>query len=222
MASATRPVSVVDPARTAPWTGSANTPPVLFKGPRRKTYKVAPGTTPNGTSDNLFAAMPIEAEGFDDFFAHVLPRTLRAARRLTGDPWAAEAVAVEALARAHARWERIAPLPWRDAWVLNAACKRALRSIRRHPPLSAAGRGGNVPESALRWHELIALLHQLPRRERETTVLRYVCELAEADVALALGVPARTVKAHLQSAGASLRASIDVDIEEVSVHEPHA
>ena len=37
-------------------------------------------------------------EDFDEFFLRILPRTIRAARRLTGDPWMAEDVAVEALA----------------------------------------------------------------------------------------------------------------------------
>ena len=45
-------------------------------------------------------------EAFDDFFLRILPWTIRSARRLTGDPFLAEDVAVEALARAHARWER--------------------------------------------------------------------------------------------------------------------
>ena len=44
------------------------------------------------------------SDGFDEFFVSILPRTIRAARRLTGDPWTAEDVAVEALAKAHARW----------------------------------------------------------------------------------------------------------------------
>ena len=51
-----------------------------------------------------------EGEDFDEFFLRILPRTIRAARRLTGDPWIAEDVAVEALARAHARWGRVGPL----------------------------------------------------------------------------------------------------------------
>lgn len=221
MASTARPVSVVDPARIPPWSGSASTSPALCQGPSPEIYKVAPLPTRNDTSDSPPGAMPKDVEGFDDFFADVLPRTLRAAHRLTGDPWTAEEVAVEALARAHARWARLSPLPWRDAWVLNVASKQALRRVRRHPPVPASGPGGNESAGAIRQRELVAFLHRLPRRERRTIVLRYICELPEPDVALALGVSARTVKAHLQSAGASLRANIDVDTEEVSVHETH-
>ena len=80
---------------------------------------------------------------------------------------------------------------------------------------------GNNCEGAPRSHGLVACLHLLPRREREAFVLRYICELAEPDVALALGVSVRTVRARLRSAVTSLRANIGVDIEEEGVHEPH-
>jgi RNA polymerase sigma-70 factor (ECF subfamily) len=193
---------------------------VLFAPPRPGTYKVVPGTTRDNTSDSPFDAMSKEVDGFDDFFANVLPRTLRAARCLTGDPWTAEEVAVEALARAQASWARIAPLPWRDAWVLRVTCTQALRRIWRPTPLSALGLAGNESEGAL-GRELVACLRRLPRREREATVLRYICKLPEPDVALALGMSARTVKARLQSATALLRANIEVDIEEEDSREPH-
>jgi hypothetical protein len=75
------------------------------------------------------------SESFDDFFLRILSRAIRAARRLRGDPWTAEDVAVEALARAHARWTRVGPLEWRDAWVLKIASREALHQVRRRPPL---------------------------------------------------------------------------------------
>ena len=63
------------------------------------------------------------------------PALIRAARRLTGDPWIAEDVAVEALARAHARWGRVGPLEWPcAAWVLKVASREALHQVRRRSP----------------------------------------------------------------------------------------
>ena len=113
--------------------------------------------------------------------------------------------------------------PLQMARCLGTECglQEASRNIGRHrlqrPPTKLATTA-KVPR---RRDELVACLHLLPRREREAIVLRYICELAEPEVALALAVSARTVKARLQSAVASLRANIDVDIEEESVHEPH-
>ncbi|MGD0944750.1 MAG: sigma factor-like helix-turn-helix DNA-binding protein [Acidimicrobiales bacterium] len=50
----------------------------------------------------------------------------------------------------------------------------------------------------------------------------FLRDLPEADVALALGVSAGTVKTHLHRALATLRASIGADFEEGYVHELQA
>ena len=157
-------------------------------------------------------------EAFDDFFLRILPRTIRSARRLTGDPFLAEDVAVEALARAHARWGRVGPLPWRDAWVLKVASREALHQVRRRPQISAAADGRDESDDVVLRLALVAALGHLPRRQRETIVLRYLCDLPEADVALALGVSAGTVKTHIHRALASLRTDIGADFEEEYVH----
>jgi len=161
-------------------------------------------------------------EQFDDFFLRMLPRAIRSARRLTGDPWIAEDVAVEALARAHLRWGRVGPLAWRDAWVLKVASREALHQVRRRPPAPPPSHDRDQSDDVVLRVALVAALVRLPRRQRETIVLRYLCDLPEADVALALGVSAGTVKTHLHRAIASLRADMGADLEEDYVHELHA
>ncbi|HEV8066033.1 MAG TPA: sigma factor, partial [Acidimicrobiales bacterium] len=74
-------------------------------------------------------------ESFDDFFARMLPRAISLARRVTGDPWTAEDVAVEAMAKAHVRWTRVGSLDWRDAWLLKVTSRESLRHLKQHPPL---------------------------------------------------------------------------------------
>ncbi|MHB8247221.1 MAG: sigma-70 family RNA polymerase sigma factor [Acidimicrobiales bacterium] len=161
-------------------------------------------------------------ETFDEFFVRLLPRAVRVARRVTGDPWTAEDVAVEALARAHARWARVEPLAWRDAWVLKVASREALRHVRRQPFQVAPQQANDEADDVVLRAALAAALVQLPRRQRETIVLRYLCDLPEAEVAAALGVSAGTVKTHLHRALAALRANIGTDFEEDYVHELHA
>jgi|GEM_PF-675209 RNA polymerase sigma-70 factor (ECF subfamily) len=221
MSITARPVSVVDSARVPPWSRSAEPSPGLLNGPTADTGGAPRAGRPGG-SGSVPDGTPDDGDGFDRFFAHVLPRTLRAARQLTGDPRSAEDVAKQAFARAHLRWARIAPLPWRDAWVLNVASKQALRHVRRHPPTPAPGHNGNGSDDAELRRELVASVLRLPRRQRETFVLRYVCGLPEADVALALGMSARTARTHLRSALAALRANIGFDIKEAHVHELRA
>jgi RNA polymerase sigma-70 factor (sigma-E family) len=163
-----------------------------------------------------------EHEEFEDFFVRLLPRTIAVARRLTGDTFTAEDVAVEAFARAHARWARVEPLPWRDAWVLKVASREALRH-RPHPPAAFAPvHSRNESDDVVLRLALVAALCHLPRRQRESIVLRYLCDLPEAEVAMALGVSAGTVKTHLHRALASLRANIGPDFEEGFVHELRA
>jgi RNA polymerase sigma-70 factor (sigma-E family) len=181
----------------------------------------ASGDTPSWGASHT-AGEDQRSEGFDEFFSHILPRTIRAARRLTGDPWIAEDVAVEALARAHARWARVEALPWRDAWVLKVASREALHQVRRRPPVPAPCYERDESDDVALRVALVAALVRLPRRQRETVVLRYLCDLPEADVALALGVSAGTVKTHLHRALASLRANIGADFEEAYAHELHA
>lgn len=161
-------------------------------------------------------------EDFDEFFVRMLPRVVRVARRVTGDPWTAEDVAVEALARTHARWSRVSPLPWRDAWVLKVASREALRHVRRRPPMTGPRYDTDEADDVVLRAALLAALVRLPRRQREAIVLRYLCDLPEADVAAALGLSAGTVKTHLHRALATLRSSVDPAVQEEYFHELRA
>ena len=158
-------------------------------------------------------------ETFDEFFVRLLPRAVQVARRVTGDPWTAEEVAVEALARAHARWARVEPLAWRDAWVLKVASREALRQVRRQPFQIRPERARDESDVVVLRAALVAALVELPRRQRETIVLRYLCDLPEEEVAAVLGVSAGTVKTHLHRALLALRSKIGTDFEKDFVHE---
>ena len=162
------------------------------------------------------------AEGFDEFFAGMLPRVIRVARRVTGDPWLAEDVAVEALARAHARWSRVGPLAWRDAWVLKVAAHEALRHARRRLPATASPPAADHADEVVLRAALVAALVRLPRRQRATVVLRYLCDLPEAEVAAALGVSTGTVKTQIHRALATLRDVLGPEFEEPIAHGPTA
>jgi RNA polymerase sigma-70 factor (sigma-E family) len=159
--------------------------------------------------------MTTDNDDFDAFFRSVLPRAIGVARRITGDRSTAEDVAVEALARAHVRWHRVAPLPWREAWVLRVAAREALRHLpRKAAPAPAALTPDASDLVALRM-ALVAALSRLPSRQREAIALRYLCDLSEADVAQALGISAGSVKAHLHRGITTLRTTTGTDLEEL-------
>jgi RNA polymerase sigma factor (sigma-70 family) len=53
--------------------------------------------------------------------------------------------------------------------------------------------------------DLQRALLDLPRRQRDAVVLRYIADLSEADVASLLGCSAGTVKSHLNRGTTRLR-----------------
>jgi RNA polymerase sigma factor (sigma-70 family) len=151
---------------------------------------------------------------YDDFFRHILPRAVAVGRRVTGERASAEDAAVEALARAHLQWRRIGPLPWRDAWVLRVTTHEALRRLPRRPAVPAAAAEEDGADSVVLRQALIAALRRLPTRQREAVVLRYLADLSELDVGLALGIRQGTVKTHLHRGLARLRVLMGPDIKE--------
>jgi RNA polymerase sigma-70 factor, ECF subfamily len=156
-----------------------------------------------------------KADGYDDFFREILPRAVAVARRVTGERASAEDAAVEALARAHLHWRRLADLPWRQAWVLRVTTHEALRHLPKTRgsaavPLSA----GDEAETVVLRQALVDALRRLPARQRETVALRYLADLSERDVGLALGIHQGTVKTHLHRGLAALRLILGHDVKE--------
>jgi RNA polymerase sigma factor (sigma-70 family) len=184
-----------------------------------------------------------DEHGFEAFFRAVFPKAVAVARRVTGEHAAAEDAAIEAMAKAHLRWQRIGPAPWREGWVLRVAVNEAIRRLPRatpgvggdvasgsgwtgaEPSLEgrghAVGRGaigqraeGSDPAEAIVLRQaLTAALHRLPRRQREVVVLRYLVGLSETQVAEMLDISHGTVKTHLHRAIAGLRKEMDQDLK---------
>jgi RNA polymerase sigma factor (sigma-70 family) len=153
-------------------------------------------------------------DGYDEFFRRVLPRAVAVAWRVTGERTSAEDAAVEALARAHLRWTRVGPLPWRDAWVLRVAGREALRQLPKTPAPAPVSVVGDETESVALRQALGDALRRLPRRQREAVVLRYLADLSESDVGLALGIRQGTVKTHVHRGLAALRIHMGHDFKE--------
>jgi RNA polymerase sigma-70 factor (sigma-E family) len=140
---------------------------------------------------------------FDDLF----PRAFRLARRVLGDAAAAEDIAAEALMRTYAHWDRVSNLPWRDGWVLRVTANLAISAARRRPPPgSTAWMAESDPaEAAVLRITLMEAVRALPKRQRESVILRYFGGLTDAEVGAALGISTGTVKTHTFRALNALR-----------------
>lgn len=164
------------------------------------------------TSDDptpLAAAGPPRSfdEAFDDLFA----AGYRAAFRLLGDRDEASDCAQEALTRAYPRWDRLVrrgdPTPWVVRVAANLAIDRWRRQQRQHAePIEPAGGHDDLVANRSMLHDALA---QLPKRQREVVVLRYVGDLSEAQTATALGISPGAVKQHTSRGLAALRAYLE-------------
>jgi RNA polymerase sigma-70 factor (sigma-E family) len=152
--------------------------------------------------------------GYDQFFDECLPMVLSLARRLTGNTAQAEDIAVEALGRAFAHWERVRDMAHPRAWIMRVTTNLVIGQARKR-------RVQFVPETsqpdiadvvALRL-ALLATMVKLPRRQREAVALRYLADLPELEVAAAMGVTAGSVKKHLSRGLKNMRTTLGTDFE---------
>lgn len=142
--------------------------------------------------------------GFDAAYLELFVRAQRSAYGVLGDRDAAEDVAAETMARAFARWAKIAS--YAQPWVTRVAVNLALDALRRKP-LPSAGPppqpGGSVDRLIIRDY-----LAKLSRRQREALVLRYLLDLDEEETAQALGVGVATVHTHVKRGLARIRTAL--------------
>ena len=154
-------------------------------------------------------------EDFEAFFRRMLPRAVRLAERVTSDHEAAEDAAVEAFALAHSRWKRVAPLPWRDAWLLKVCLHKAFRQRPRRVVGIDNETTVDVAEAVVLRQALLAALVRLPRRQRDAVALRYLADMSEAEIAQAMSISQGSVKTHLHRALRSLRSGAEELFKEV-------
>lgn len=156
-------------------------------------------------------------DAFDDLFGRLWPSTVRLASRLVGSV-DAEDVAIEAFARALERWDRISAHPQLEAWVLRVATNIALDRLRhrkRQYWSLAVAEPVTAEEATALQLTLREALKRLPRRQGEVLVLRYLAQLSEPEVAVALGVSLGSVKTHARRGIATLRRRLGDDREEL-------
>lgn len=151
----------------------------------------------------------------DDFDSFVVARgraLLRFAYVLCGNAHLAEDIVQEVLARAHRKWSRIEQMEAPEAYVRKAIVREYLSWRRRRA--SAEEVVAQVPEHAdprdpatalAERTEMWALLAGLPKAQRAVLVLRFYGDLADDEIANALGCTKSTVRAHASRAIAKLR-----------------
>jgi RNA polymerase sigma factor (sigma-70 family) len=144
---------------------------------------------------------------YEDFFRSTFPKVRAAVARIVG-PEGGEDLAIEALARAYARWPAVEKMEYPQAWVTRVGVNLALDQVRRKEirPMSFAVR--DEADQVILRADLVSAVRLLPKRQQEVVVLRHVVDLSESEVSRALGISEGSVKTHLHRAIKGLRKAL--------------
>jgi RNA polymerase sigma factor (sigma-70 family) len=141
---------------------------------------------------------------FEGFFMSSFAKVRAAAARIIG-PSLAEDLAVEAFARAFARWGRVSKLESPEAWVVRVATNAALDEVRRKKAFLPVIVARDAPADIVEREDVVSAIRSLTRRQQEVVVLRYIVDLSEAEVGRVLHMSTGSVKTHLHRAILRLR-----------------
>jgi RNA polymerase sigma factor (sigma-70 family) len=158
----------------------------------------------------------VSVNDFDEWYADQRPRVYVSLLALSGDADLAAEATDEAFTRAVAQWRRVRAMDSPGGWTQRVALNVLRRRMRRRRFESRL-----LPRLVGRDHETMPtgevwdLVRALPERQRIAVVLRYVADLTEPDIAIAMGIARGTVASTLAAARARLAGVlIDDDVEE--------
>jgi RNA polymerase sigma-70 factor (sigma-E family) len=132
-------------------------------------------------------------------------RLVRLAYLVSGQAAQAEEVVQEAFVKTHRSWATVRePLPYVRTAVVNGC-----RSVGRRQKLERERRPLPPDPVELGADELWDALTALTERQRAAVVLRFYCDLPDADIAAVLGCREATVRTSIHRGLAKLRKEID-------------
>jgi RNA polymerase sigma-70 factor (sigma-E family) len=142
---------------------------------------------------------------------------VRLSAMLLGDTGSAEEVVQDAFVAMHASWHRLRDPEKALAYLRQTVVNRSRSALRhrsvvaRHPqePPPDEPSAEQYAIAAAERAEVLKALRTLPRRQRETLVLRYYSDLSEAQIAETLGISQGAVKSHAFRGLAALRTLLE-------------
>jgi RNA polymerase sigma-70 factor (sigma-E family) len=145
---------------------------------------------------------------------------VRLAALLVRDVSTAEEVVQDSFVAMHSSWRRLRDTDKALSYLRQAVVNKS-RSVLRHrvvvdrnapkpPPLAPSAEQGAMTE--LDRSAVVSALRRLPPRQREALVLRYYCDLSEAQIASTMGISRGAVKSHTARGMSSLRTVLELEV----------
>lgn len=135
---------------------------------------------------------------------------------------AAEEVAQDVFLELHKRFEKFESDTHILFWLRKVASHRSIDYVRKRKLQAAVGLDDapapavdGQPQDHFLNRRLQSLIGSLPEKPRMVMVLRYQEDMMPEEIALAMDMPVRTVKSHLQRSLAMLRQKIDRSMGDV-------
>lgn len=157
------------------------------------------------TSATPLGAVETPVDGFEAWYLREHPKVVAALTWVAGNPDVATEATDEAFARAYADWRKVKKMASPGGWVYRVALNVLRRRMRR----AALERRSVRPPAAVAQvvdREIWTVVQQLPERQRVAVVLRYLLDLPEKEVAIAMGISRGTVASALAAARQRLAA----------------
>lgn len=160
------------------------------------------------------------AETGERFAAFALsrgPALVRLARGLLRDPYQAEDVVQDVLAKVYVQWARVDAADDPDAYVRRMVVNACTSWFRRAARREFAHDSATMPERAMadptggvdERDQVVALLRRLPAKQRAALVLRHYEGLADAEIARLMGCGEVSVRTNAHRGLATLRRLMD-------------
>ena len=155
-------------------------------------------------------AVEATTAGFEAWYLREHPKVVAALTWVAGDPDVAADATDEAFARAYASWRKVESMASPGGWVYRVALNVVRRRMRR---ASLEQRTAQPPAAVAEVvdHEIWSVVQQLPERQRVAVVLRYLLDLPEKEVAIAMGISRGTVASALAAARARLASWLTIE-----------
>jgi RNA polymerase sigma-70 factor (sigma-E family) len=145
---------------------------------------------------------------------------VRLAALLVRDVATAEEVVQDSFIAMHDSWRRLRDTDKALSYLRQSVVNKS-RSVLRHrvvvdknapkpPPLAPSAEQGAMTE--IERTAVVAALRKLPTRQREALVLRYYCDLSEAQIASTMGISRGAVKSHTARGMSSLRTVLEMEV----------